>query len=64
MQKQNQSKRLTIVHGFRPKSGNFDFGKKRIPLESASQEEHFDANFSFVIPSSEEFRMLCIYICI
>ena len=26
----------------------------RIPLERASQEEHFAANFSFVAPSSEE----------
>ena len=23
----NRSKRLTIVHGFRPESENFDFGK-------------------------------------
>ena len=48
------SKRLTIVHGFRPKSENFGFVKKRILSERASQEEHIGTNFSFVAPSSEE----------
>ena len=32
----------------------FDFGKKRIPSERASQEEQNGANFSFIAPSSEE----------
>ena len=53
---------------FRPKTMDynpwFDFRnpKKvliRIPLERASQEEQNGANFSFVAPSSEEFRV-CI----
>ena len=44
----------TIVHGFRPKSENFDFGKKIIPSEGASKEEQNGANFSFIVPSSEE----------
>ena len=44
----------TIVHGFRPKSENFDFGKKTISSERASQKEQNGANFSFVAPSSEE----------
>ena len=38
----------------------------RIPLERASQEEHFAANFSFVAPSSEEIytgrlMVLCVF---
>ena len=32
----------------------FDFGKKRIPSERASQEEHIGTNLSSVAPSSEE----------
>ena len=48
------SKRLIIVHGFWPESENFDFGKKRISSERASQEEQNGANFSFIAPSSEE----------
>ena len=42
---------LTIVHGFRPESENFEFGKKRIPSERASQEDKNGANFSFIAPS-------------
>ena len=49
-----RSKRLTIVHGFRPKSEHFDSRKKRIPCKSLSQGEYNDANFSFIAPSSEE----------
>ena len=45
------AKRLTIVHGFRPKTEKFDFGK-RIPYERASQEEQNDPNFSFIAPST------------
>ena len=44
----------SYVHGFWPKSENFDFGKKRLPTERASQEEQNGANFSFRAPSSEE----------
>ena len=40
-----------IVHGFWPKSENFDFGKKRIPSERASLEVQNGANFSFIAPS-------------
>ena len=43
-----------IVHGFRPENENFDFGKKRISSERASQEEQNGTNFSFIAPSSEE----------
>ena len=43
-----------LVHGFRPETKNVDSGKKRIPHERASQEEHNGANFSFTAPSSEE----------
>ena len=50
----NRSKRLTIVHGFWPKSEKFDSGKKSISLERASQEQQNDANFSSIAPSSEE----------
>ena len=49
-----KKKHLTIVHGFWPKSENFDFGKKRIPSERASLEEQNGANFSFISPSYEE----------
>ena len=45
---------LYVVHGFCPKSENFDFGKKMISSERASREEQNDANFSFIAPSSEE----------
>ena len=48
------SKRLIIVHGFRPKSENLDFGKKIISSERASQEEQNGANFSLIAPYSEE----------
>ena len=44
----------TLVHGFGPKSENFDFGKKRIPYERASQEEQNGANFSCIPRSSRE----------
>ena len=39
---------------FDPKMKNFDFGKKMIASERASQEEQNEANFSFIAPSSEE----------
>ena len=39
---------LTVIW---PKSENFDFGKKMIPSERASQEEQKGANFSFIAPS-------------
>ena len=45
---------IIIVHGFWPKSENFDFGKKSILYERASQEEQNDANFSFIAPSTVE----------
>ena len=53
--RKNPAKRLTIiiVHGFRPKTEKFDFGK-RIPYERASQEEQNDPNFSFIAPSTVE----------
>ena len=47
----------TIVHGFRPENEKFDFGKKTISSERASQEEQNGANFSSVAPSSEELYM-------
>ena len=47
-------KHLIIVHGLWPKSANFDFGKKTIPYERASQEEQNGANFSFIAPSTLE----------
>ena len=54
-------KRLTIVHGFRPETENFDFGGgggggggRRIPSERAYQEEQND--LSFVGPSSDEYQ--------
>ena len=46
--------RPKFVHGFWPKSDNFDFGKKMIPYERASQEEQNGANFSFTAPSTVE----------
>ena len=36
---------------------NFEFVKKRIPSERASQEEQNGANFSSIAPSSEELRV-------
>ena len=51
---ETRSKRLTIVHGFRPESENFDSCKKRISSERASQDEQIGANFSSVAPSSEK----------
>ena len=45
-----ERKRLTIVHGFRPETENFDFGK------STSQGEHIGTNFSFIAPFSEEYK--------
>ena len=44
----------TIVHGLGPENENFDFGKKMISSERASQEEQNGANFSFIAPSSDE----------
>ena len=44
----------TIVHGFWPENEKFEFGKKRIPSERASQEHQNGANFNFIAPSSEE----------
>ena len=43
-----------LVHGIWPKTEKFDFGKKMIPSERASQGEQNDANISFIAPSSEE----------
>ena len=36
---------LTIVHGFRAESGNFDFGKKSIPGKSTSKGEQNGSKF-------------------
>ena len=49
-----KTKPWTIVHGFRPENENFEFGKKMISSERASQEEQNGANFSFLAPSSAE----------
>ena len=45
---------MYVVHGFRPKTEKFDFGKKRISSERASHEEQNGSNFSFIALSSEE----------
>ena len=39
---------------FQPKSENFEFAKKAMPSERASQEEQVGANLIFIAPSSEE----------
>ena len=49
-----------IVHGFRPKTENFDFGKKMVAYERATQEQQNGANFSFTAPSSEKLRVVCV----
>ena len=51
---QFRSKPLTIVHGFRPVTVNFDFGKKMISCKSIVQGGQNGTNFSFIAPSSEE----------
>ena len=57
-----RSKRLTIVHGFRPETENFNGGKRMISSERACQEEHNGANVSFVAPPSEELRAWIYYV--
>ena len=51
---QFRSKRLTIVHGFRPESGNFDFGKKMMPCKRLSQGEQNGKISAFIAPSTVE----------
>ena len=51
-----------IVRGFRPETEKFDFGKKMVSSERASQEEQSDANLSSIAPSSEEL-LKTPYVC-
>ena len=46
-----QNALLYIVHGFWPKSENFDFGKKTNPGNSASQGEQNGEKVSSIAPS-------------
>ena len=46
---QFQSKPLSIVHGFRPETENFDIGKKNDAMEKhISRGAEWRANFSFI----------------